>query len=93
MRLEWSGCLTFYAGEAASYSLEQVMRASVEVLGRGSIGTAYKAVLDGRLVVIVKRLDVAKIDPAVLEAETFERNMDAVGRASKPRAALGVLPG
>jgi hypothetical protein len=88
MRLEWSGCLTFYAGEAASYSLEQVMRASVEVLGRGSIGTAYKAVLDGRLVVIVKRLDVA-----VLEAETFERNMDAVGRASKPRAALGVLPG
>ncbi|GJN01522.1 hypothetical protein PR202_ga18795 [Eleusine coracana subsp. coracana] len=83
-RLERSGCLTFCAGETASYSLEQLMRASAEVLGRGSVGTTYKAVLDGRLVVIVKRLDAAKIGPAALEAETFEQNMDAVGRLRHP---------
>lgn len=83
-RLERSGCLTFCAGEAASYTLEQLMRASAEVLGRGSVGTTYKAVLDGRLVVIVKRLDAAKIGPAALEAETFEQNMDAVGRLRHP---------
>ncbi|XP_062226944.1 probable inactive receptor kinase At5g67200 [Phragmites australis] len=83
-RLGRSGCLTFCAGEAASYSLEQLMRASAEVLGRGSVGTTYKAVLDGRLVVIVKRLDAAKIGPAALEAETFEQNMDAVGRLRHP---------
>lgn len=83
-RLERSGCLTFCAGEAASYSLEQLMRASAEVLGRGSVGTTYKAVLDGRLVVIVKRLDAAKIGPAALEAEAFEQNMDAVGRLRHP---------
>ncbi|WVZ87443.1 hypothetical protein U9M48_034079 [Paspalum notatum var. saurae] len=83
-RLERSGCLTFCAGETASYSLEQLMRASAEVLGRGSVGTTYKAVLDGRLVVIVKRLDAAKIGPAALEAEAFEQNMDAVGRLRHP---------
>ncbi|KAL6651911.1 hypothetical protein ACP70R_010836 [Stipagrostis hirtigluma subsp. patula] len=83
-RLERSGCLTFCAGEASSYSLEQLMRASAEVLGRGSVGTTYKAVLDGRLVVIVKRLDAAKIGPAALEAESFEQNMDAVGRLRHP---------
>ncbi|XP_062185663.1 probable inactive receptor kinase At5g67200 [Phragmites australis] len=83
-RLERSGCLTFCAGEAASYSLEQLMRASAEVLGRGSVGTTYKAVLDGRLVVIVKRLDAAKIGPAALEAEAFEQHMDAVGRLRHP---------
>jgi hypothetical protein len=35
----------------------------VEVLGCESVGTTYKAVLDGRLVVIVKWLDAAKIGP------------------------------
>ncbi|KAF0890726.1 hypothetical protein E2562_004224 [Oryza meyeriana var. granulata] len=83
-RLERSGCLTFCAGEGASYSLEQLMRASAEVLGRGSVGTTYKAVLDGRLVVIVKRLDAAKIGAAALEAEAFEQNMDVVGRLRHP---------
>jgi len=100
-RLERSGCLTFCAGEAASYSLEQLMRASAEVLGRGSVGTTYKAVLDGRLVVIVKRLDAAKIGPAALEAEAFEQNMDAAVGQLHPYSARtpllpappGILPG
>ncbi|KAM0834956.1 hypothetical protein ACQ4PT_063260 [Festuca glaucescens] len=83
-RLGRSGCLTFCAGEATSYNLEQLMRASAEVLGRGSVGTTYKAVLDGRLVVIVKRLDAAKIGPAASEAETFEQNMDVIGRLRHP---------
>ncbi|CAM0902026.1 unnamed protein product [Alopecurus aequalis] len=83
-RLGRSGCLTFCAGETTSYSLEQLMRASAEVLGRGSVGTTYKAVLDGRLVVIVKRLDAAKIGAAASEAETFEQNMDVIGRLRHP---------
>ncbi|KAF0889315.1 hypothetical protein E2562_022865 [Oryza meyeriana var. granulata] len=43
--------------------------------GRGheSMGTTYNAVLDGRLVVTVKRLDATKIGAAAPEAEAFAK--------------------
>ena len=37
------------------------MRASAELLGRGTMGTMYKAVLDNRLIVCVKRLDASRL--------------------------------
>lgn len=81
-KLGKSGCLVFCAGEAQVYTLEQLMRASAEMLGRGSVGSTYKAVLDNRLIVSVKRLDATKMGST--GKETFERHMDAVGRLRHP---------
>ncbi|KAH9712054.1 putative inactive receptor kinase [Citrus sinensis] len=77
-----SGSLVFCAGESEVYSLEQLMRASAELLGRGSIGTTYKAVLDNHLIVTVKRFDANKT--ADTSAEAFEQHMEAVGGLSHP---------
>ncbi|KAF3338933.1 putative inactive receptor kinase [Carex littledalei] len=77
-----SGCLIFCAGEAPGYNLEQLMKASAEMLGRGSVGATYKAVLDNRLIVCVKRLDAGRIGLA--GKEDFERHMEAVGRLRHP---------
>ncbi|KAM1174882.1 probable inactive receptor kinase At5g67200 [Malus sylvestris] len=77
-----SGNLIFCYGEAQLYSLEQLMRASAELLGRGSIGTTYKAVLDNQLIVTVKRLDAGKT--AITSGEAFEEHMDVVGGLRHP---------
>nr|GEX25923.1 probable inactive receptor kinase At5g67200 [Tanacetum cinerariifolium] len=77
-----SGNLIFCAGEAQMYNLEQLMRASAELLGRGSLATTYKAVLDDRLIVCVKRLDAVKL--AGTSKEMFERHMEAVGGLRHP---------
>ncbi|KAF8016463.1 hypothetical protein BT93_H1855 [Corymbia citriodora subsp. variegata] len=77
-----SGCLVFCAGESQLYTLEQLMRASAELLGRGTIGTTYKAVLDNQLIVTVKRLDAGKT--AVTSMEVFEGHMDSVGWLRHP---------
>ncbi|XP_062102661.1 probable inactive receptor kinase At5g67200 [Humulus lupulus] len=81
-RVHKSGNLVFSAGEAQLYSLDQLMRASAELLGRGTIGTTYKAVLDNQLIVTVKRLDAVKT--AVTGSEAFERHMDTVGGLRHP---------
>lgn len=39
-----------------SFDLEDLLRASAEVLGKGSVGTAYKAILEDGTVMAVKRL-------------------------------------
>ncbi|KAI3764234.1 hypothetical protein L2E82_14239 [Cichorium intybus] len=77
-----SGNLVFCAGETELYNLEQLMRASLELLGRGSVATTYKAVLDSRLIVCMKGLDAAR--SAGTSKETFERHMEAVGELSHP---------
>ncbi|KAA8531669.1 hypothetical protein F0562_006614 [Nyssa sinensis] len=79
---EKSGNLVFCLGEAQIYTLEQLMRASAELLGRGTIGTTYKAVMDNRLIVSVKRLDAGKT--AITSREVFERHMEAVGGLRHP---------
>ncbi|ONK54831.1 uncharacterized protein A4U43_UnF10890 [Asparagus officinalis] len=48
--------LIFFDGCSYTFNLEDLLRASAEVLGKGSYGTAYKAVLDDGCVVVVKRL-------------------------------------
>jgi serine/threonine protein kinase len=53
-----------------------------ELLGRGTIGTTYKAVLDNRLIVSVKRLDAAKL--AGTNQEMFERHIESVGGLRHP---------
>ncbi|CAN6478164.1 unnamed protein product [Victoria cruziana] len=48
--------LVFFPGSKRGFDLEDLLRASAEVLGKGTFGTAYKAVLEGGSVVAVKRL-------------------------------------
>ncbi|KAK3416316.1 hypothetical protein EUGRSUZ_H01783 [Eucalyptus grandis] len=74
-RVQRSGCLVFCAGESHLYTLEQLMRASAELLGRGTIGTTYEAVLDNRLIATVKQL-AGKT--AGTSEELFEGHMDSV---------------
>ncbi|KAJ8541122.1 hypothetical protein K7X08_001938 [Anisodus acutangulus] len=77
-----SGSLVFCAGEVQVYTLEQLMRASAELLGRGTMGTTYKAVLDNRLIVCVKRLDGGRL--AGTSQEEFELHMESVGGLRHP---------
>ncbi|KAI4321049.1 hypothetical protein MLD38_034472 [Melastoma candidum] len=74
------GNLVFCAGEVPVYTLEQLMHSSAEMLGRGTVGTTYKAVMDIRIIVIVKRLDSGKFRPTV----DFERQMEAIGGLRHP---------
>lgn len=82
-KLAKSGCLVFCAGEAQVYTLEQLMKSSAEMLGRGKLGTTYRAVLDNSLIVTVKRLDATKL--AATGKEAFERHMDVVGKLRHPK--------
>ncbi|KAL6215463.1 hypothetical protein ACLB2K_014893 [Fragaria x ananassa] len=77
-----SGSLLFCAGEAQVYSLDQLMRASAELLGRGTLGSTYKAVLDNRLIVCVKRLDARVLEGT--GREVFERHLESVGGLRHP---------
>jgi hypothetical protein len=81
-KAEKSGSLVFCGGKTQVYTLEQLMRASAELLGRGTIGTTYKAVLDNQLIVTVKRLDASKT--AITSSDVFERHMDVVGALRHP---------
>ncbi|KAG2589961.1 probable inactive receptor kinase At2g26730 [Panicum virgatum] len=66
-----------FVGKGAGYSfdLEDLLRASAEVLGKGSVGTSYKAVLEEGTTVVVKRLK----DVTVARRE-FDAHMEALGR-------------
>jgi hypothetical protein len=63
--------LVFFRPAAAAvqpFDLEDLLRASAEVLGKGAIGTTYKAVLESGATVAVKRLkDVNMTEPEFRE--------------------------
>ncbi|THU60649.1 hypothetical protein C4D60_Mb07t15020 [Musa balbisiana] len=67
--------LVFFEGCPFAFDLEDLLRASAEVLGKGSFGTAYKAVLEDSTTVVVKRLK-----EAVVGKKEFEQQMEVVGR-------------
>lgn len=67
--------LVFLEDGVYSFDLEDLLRASAEVLGKGTVGTSYKAVLEEGTTVVVKRLK----DVAVSKKE-FEAQMEAAGR-------------
>ena len=62
------------------FELEDLLRASAEMLGKGGFGTAYKAVLDDGNVVAVKRLK----DASVGGKREFEQHMEVLGRLRHP---------
>ncbi|KAL4620662.1 hypothetical protein ACB092_06G171600 [Castanea dentata] len=70
--------LFFFEGCSYNFDLEDLLRASAEVLGKGSYGTAYKAVLDEGTVVVVKRLK-----EVVAGKKEFEQQMEFLGRVGQ----------
>ncbi|TYI01283.1 hypothetical protein ES332_A11G190300v1 [Gossypium tomentosum] len=66
--------LVFFGKASMVFHLEDLLRASAEVLGKGTFGTTYKATLEMGVVVAVKRLK----DVTVSEKE-FKEKMEVVG--------------
>nr|GMD44477.1 leucine-rich repeat receptor-like protein kinase PXC1 [Ipomoea batatas] len=62
------------------FELEELLRASAEMLGKGSLGTVYKAALDDGRTVAVKRLK----DANPCARKEFEQYMDVIGRLKHP---------
>ena len=73
------GRMVFFEG-VKRFELEDLLRASAEMLGKGGFGTAYKAVLDDGNVVAVKRLKDAQIGGK----KEFEQHMEVLGRLRHP---------
>ena len=48
--------LFFFEGCSLAFDLEDLLRASAEVLGKGMFGTTYKATLEDATTLVVKRL-------------------------------------
>ncbi|KAF8034417.1 hypothetical protein BT93_C0655 [Corymbia citriodora subsp. variegata] len=67
--------LVFLEGGVYSFDLEDLLRASAEVLGKGSVGTSYKAVLEEGTTVVVKRLK-----DVVASKKEFEGQMEVLGK-------------
>lgn len=62
------------------FELEDLLKASAEMLGKGSLGTVYRAMLDDGNTVAVKRLK----DANPCERGEFEQYMDLVGKLKHP---------
>eukprot|EP00249_Psilotum_nudum_P025070 c29366_g2_i4 orf=702-2690(+) len=73
------GKLVFMDGRK-HFELEELLRASAEMLGKGSFGTAYKAVLEDSSVVAVKRLK----DAHTVGRKEFQQLMDLIGGLRHP---------
>ncbi|KAK9276026.1 hypothetical protein L1049_005557 [Liquidambar formosana] len=66
--------LVFFEGCNYVFDLEDLLRASAEILGKGTFGTAYKAILEDATTVVVKRLKEVSVGK-----REFEQQMEVVG--------------
>ncbi|RAL53442.1 hypothetical protein DM860_007114 [Cuscuta australis] len=67
--------LVFFEGCKYGYDLEDLFRASAEVLGKGTFGMAYKATLEDATTLVVKRLKEVGVG-----MKEFQQQMEVVGR-------------
>lgn len=67
--------LVYFEGCSHSFDLEDLLKASAEVLGKGTCGTTYKAILEDGTTVVVKRLK-----ELMAEKKEFEQQMEIVRR-------------
>ncbi|KAK7264543.1 hypothetical protein RJT34_32152 [Clitoria ternatea] len=66
--------LVFFEGCSYAFDLEDLLRASAEVLGKGTFGAAYRAMLEDATTVVVKRLKEVAVGK-----KDFKQLMDLVG--------------
>ncbi|KAG0563774.1 hypothetical protein M758_8G055100 [Ceratodon purpureus] len=67
--------LVFFDDKKYSFDLDDLLRASAEVLGKGSVGTAYKAILEDGTIMAVKRLK-----DVTTGKKEFESQIQVVGK-------------
>lgn len=67
--------LVFLQPSTYSFDLEDLLRASAEVLGKGTYGTTYRAILEEGITVVVKRLK-----EVVVGKREFEQQMENIGK-------------
>ncbi|CAN6481846.1 unnamed protein product [Victoria cruziana] len=77
---EGIGSLMFCGGVQGMYALDDLLKAAAEILGRGTMGSTYKAVMESGFIVTVKRLKNSR-DPG---PEEFARQMEALGQLKHP---------
>ncbi|CAL9136514.1 unnamed protein product [Musa textilis] len=75
--------LVFIGKVQRIYDLEDLLRASAEVLGKGTTGTTYKAILEMGMVVVVKRLRAVN-----LPEKEFRERMEAIGATDHPNLVV-----
>ncbi|KAL0292344.1 UNVERIFIED_CONTAM: putative inactive receptor kinase [Sesamum calycinum] len=78
--------LLFVEDANPKFELEDLLRASAEVLGKGTFGTSYKAKLENGNTVMVRRLKDVRVS-----FEDFQKHMNVIGKlrhenVDKPRA-------
>ncbi|CAA7020774.1 unnamed protein product [Microthlaspi erraticum] len=64
----------------ARYTMEDLLKASAETLGRGTLGSTYKAVMESGFIVTVKRLKNARYP----RMEEFKRHVEILGQLRHP---------
>ncbi|CAH2038329.1 unnamed protein product [Thlaspi arvense] len=62
------------------YTMEDLLKASAETLGRGTLGSTYKAVMESGFIVTVKRLKNARYP----RMEEFKRHVEILGQLTHP---------
>lgn len=67
--------LVYFEGCSHNFDLEDLLKASAEVLGKGTCGTTYKAILEDGTTVVVKRLK-----EIMAEKREFEQQMEIIQR-------------
>ncbi|KAF3331863.1 putative inactive receptor kinase [Carex littledalei] len=77
--------LVFFEGCNYNFDLEDLLRASAEVMGKGSYGTAYRAVLEDGTTVVVKRLK-----EVVAGKKEFEQQMELIGKVGQSQNVVPV---
>ncbi|KAL8232984.1 hypothetical protein R6Q57_002762 [Mikania cordata] len=78
--------LVFFDGSSYGFDLEELLRASAEVIGKGSFGTTYKAVMDeSSMTVVVKRLN-----EVVVSKEDFELQIELIARVGQHQNVVPV---
>ncbi|XP_057951118.1 probable inactive receptor kinase At4g23740 [Malania oleifera] len=66
--------LVFFEGCSLAFDLEDLLRASAEVLGKGTFGMTYKAALEDSTTVVVKRLKEVSVT-----RREFEQHVEVAG--------------
>lgn len=75
--------LILFEGDDKAFGLEDLLRASAQMLGKGSIGTAYKVTLEGGHSVAVKRLRNMKN----MSRKNFEHQLEVIRKLVHPNVA------